>query len=70
MMQTAYEWFGRKRGLFQKYFDSIVGKMYLHFPCKLGVKGFSTILICMKNNNMARCARMCEGYEFNLSGVV
>jgi hypothetical protein len=44
--------------------------MDLHFPCKLGGKGFSTILICVKNNNMARCARACEGDEFGLSSMV
>jgi hypothetical protein len=70
MMQTAYEWFGREKGLFQEYLDPIGRKMDLHFPCKLGGKGFSTVLICMKNNNVAWCACACEGYEFNLSGVV
>jgi hypothetical protein len=44
--------------------------MDLHFSCKLGGKGLSTVLIGMKNNNMAWCARASEGKEFILPTVV
>ncbi len=44
--------------------------MNLHFPCKLCGKGCSALLICMENNNMARCARACEGNELGLPSMV
>ena len=70
MTRTAYEWFGREKMSFYEYLDPIGWKMDLHFPCKLGRKGSSTLLICMENNNMTRCARTREVNQLCLTSMV
>ncbi len=70
MQCTAYEWFGREKRSFYEYLDSIRWKVDLHFPCKLRGKGLSTLLICMENNNMTRCARTREVNQLGLSSMV